>query len=248
MPSPEVFLAGVGLLAGFIDSIAGGGGLIALPAMSLVVGPGIDAIGTNKIASLAAAGIAFLVYLWRGHVDWRSSLLFTATVGAGAFFGSLAAQWVPKNAFPWMLAATCPLILFMVWNNDIWAARALHPGKASVIAVALAGFGAGLYDGIWGPGGGTIMFLGLLYFARLPLLTALAASKIANSAAAVVALVTYGVTGHVHVHEGMMLAAGMLIGGFFGANLASTRASRVVRPVLLVIVVLLAVRVISVYA
>ena len=248
MPSAEVFLTGVGLLAGFIDSIAGGGGLIALPAMSLVVGPGIDAIGTNKIASLAAAGIAFLVYLWRGHVDWRSSILFTVAVGAGALAGSIAAQWMPKEVFPWMLAATCPLILLMIWNNDIWVARALHPGKASVVAVALAGFGAGLYDGIWGPGGGTIMFLGLLYFARLPLLTALAASKLANSAAAIVALVTYGVAGHVHYHEGLMLATGMLIGGFFGANLASTRASRIVRPTLLVIVVLLAARVIAVYA
>ena len=238
----------MGLLAGFIDSIAGGGGLIALPAMSLVVGPGIDAIGTNKIASLGAAGIAFLVYLFRGHVDWRSSILFTVAVGGGALVGSIAAQWIPKEFFPWMLAATCPLILFMVWNNEIWAARALHPGKASTVAVALAGFGAGLYDGIWGPGGGTIMFLGLLYFARLPLLTALAASKLANSAAAVVALVTYGVAGHVHVRQGLMLAAGMTVGGFFGANLASTSASRVVRPALLIIVLLLAARVIAVYA
>lgn len=238
----------MGLIAGFIDSIAGGGGLIALPAMSLVVGPGIDAIGTNKIASLGAAGIAFLVYLWRGHVDWKSSILFTAATGIGALAGSILAQWVPKEAFPWMLAATGPMILYMIWRKDIWVSRALHPGKASTLAVALAGLGAGLYDGIWGPGGGTVMLLGLLFFARLPLLTALAASKLANSAAAAVALVTYGVAGNVHPREGMLLAAGMIAGGFVGANLASTRAAQVVRPALLVIVLLLAARVIAVYA
>lgn len=86
---------------------------------------------------------------------------------------------------------------------------------------------AGLYDGIWGPAGGTIMFLGLLYFARLA---------------------TYGVAGLVHVHQGVMLASGMMVGGFLGANLASTSASRIVRPALLVIVLLLAARVIAVYA
>ncbi len=239
----------MGLLAGFIDAIAGGGGLIALPAMSLVVGPGVDAIGTNKIASLAAAGIAFLVYLKRGHVDWKSSVLFTAMVGIGALFGSIAAQWTPKEVFPWLLAITCPLILVMVWRKDIWASRALHPGQqASRLAIALAGFGAGIYDGMWGPGGGTIMFLGLLYFARLPLLTALAASKLANTAAAIVALVTYGVAGHVHVRLGLILGMGMLTGGFFGANLASTNAARVVRPALLAIVILLAIRVLMVHA
>jgi len=79
-------------------------------------------------------------------------------------------------------------------------------------------------------------------------LTALAASKLANTTSAIVGLTTYAVAGHVHVHEGSMLAIGMLVGGFFGAHLASTNANRIVRPALVLIVVLLAARVISVYA
>ena len=248
MANPDLFLIAVGLAAGFIDSIAGGGGLIALPAMSLIVGPGVGAIGSNKIASLAAAGIAFAVYLRKGHVDWKSSIVFTACVGAGAFFGSVTAQFIPAEVFPWLLAVTCPLILYLVLKRDLWTARALHPGDASIVAVSLSGLVVGFYDGVWGPGGGTLMFLGLLFFARLPLLTALAASKLANTVAAIVGLSTYAAAGHVHYHQGSMLAVGMLVGGFFGANLASTQASRVVRPALVVIVVLLAVRVISVYA
>jgi uncharacterized membrane protein YfcA len=248
LPHAEAFLIAVGLLAGFIDSIAGGGGLIALPAMSLVVGPGVEAIGTNKIASLACAGIAFAVYLRKGHVDWKSSVLFTAAVGFGAFFGSLAAQWMPPAVFPWLLGITCPLILYLVWKRDLWTSRALHPGTATFFAVVASGLATGFYDGVWGPGGGTLMFLGLLFFARLPLLTALAASKLSNTVAAIVGLTTYGIAGHVHVHYGSMLAIGMAVGGFFGAHLASTNATRVVRPALVVIVLLLAVRVISVYA
>lgn len=248
MSNPDLFLISVGLAAGFIDSIAGGGGLIALPAMSLIVGPGVEAIGTNKMASLAAASIAFLVYHRKGHVDWKSSILFTAFVGIGAFCGSVTAQFISPEVFPWLLVITCPLILYLVWKRDLWTVRALHPGRATFAAVSLSGLAAGFYDGVWGPGGGTLMFLGLLFFARLPLLTALAASKLANTVAAMVGLSTYAAAGHVHPHEGAMLASGMLVGGFFGANLASTNASRVVRPALLVIVALLAARVVALYA
>ena len=248
MPNPEIFLVAVGLVAGFIDAIAGGGGLIALPAMSLIVGPGVDAIGTNRLAGLCAAGVAFAVYLRKGHVDWKSSVLFTGCVGVGAFIGGVTAQFIPARVFPWLLLVTCPLILYLVWKRDLWTARALHPGTASFAAVVASGLAAGFYDGVWGPGGGTLMFLGLLYFARLPLLTALAASKLANTVSATVGLATYAVAGRVHLHEAVMLAIGMLTGGFVGASIASANATRVVRPALLVIVVLLAARVISEYA
>lgn len=216
--------------------------------MSLVVGAGVEAIGTNKIAGVAVALIAFLVYHRKGHVDWKSSILFTISVGGGALVGSIAAQYMPKSVFPWLLLITSPLILYLVLKRDLWTVRALHPGNASVTAVALSGLACGFYDGAWGPGAGTLMFLGLLYFARLPLLTALAASKMANTTSAIVGLTSYSIAGHVHVHEGAMLASGMLVGGFLGAHYASANAERVVRPVLVVIAILLAVRVISVYA
>ena len=216
--------------------------------MSLVVGPGVDAMGTNRIASLCTALIAFIVYFRKGHVDWKSSIWFTAAIAVGALFGGITAQWMPREVFPWLLLATCPLILALVWKRDLWTARALHPGEASVNAVALSGLAVGFYDGVWGPGGGTLMFLALLFFARLPLLTALAASKLANIVSASVGVITYGIAGHVHVHAGLILASGMTAGGFVGASLASTNASKVVRPVLLVVVALLLIRVITTFA
>lgn len=242
----DALLLGAGLLAGFIDAIAGGGGLIALPAISLVVGPGLDAIGSNKVASLSAAAIAFAVYLWRGHVKWKSGLLFAATVGVGSLLGSLFARLEPVGLFPWLLAITCPIILYFVWQKDLWAAREVDSSAdVSMLAVVLAGIACGFYDGAWGPGGGTFMFLALLVFAKMPLLASLAASKLANTFSATVGLATYGAGGYVHWHEGIVLASGMLTGAFFGSNLASTRASRIVRPMLLVVVLLLVVKVIA---
>src|SRR4051812_17697004 len=113
-----LLLIAAGLLAGFIDSIAGGGGLITLPALTLAVGAGPHAIGSNKIVGTTGALIALLVYLRAGHFDWRKSLVFAAWVGAGAYLGSRTAPFVPVTVFPWLLVATCPLILWIVWRKD----------------------------------------------------------------------------------------------------------------------------------
>jgi len=239
------FLLTAGIVTGFVDSIAGGGGLVSLPCISLVVGPGVDAIGTNKIAGLGAALVALVVYARHGHVDWRRSVAFMVATGVGSFTGSRLAPLVPASAFPWLLAATCPVILYIVWKKDLWSAREVlpsAPGAHVFLAVAAAGFGCGVYDGIWGPGAGTFMFLALVFIARLPLLTSLAAAKLANTASAATALVSYGMQGHVHVLPGLMVAAGTLAGGYVGAHQANKRASRIVRPVLAVVVALLVIK------
>jgi uncharacterized membrane protein YfcA len=258
----SVFLLVAGTVTGFVDSIAGGGGLVSLPSLSLVLGPGVDAIGTNKIAGFGAALIALVVYAWHGHVDWRRSITFTVATGLGAFLGSRLAPLMPVWLFPWLLAATCPVILYIVWNKDLWSAREVAHESAqkvthasistsdrnssfamsSLAAVVAAGFICGLYDGMWGPGSGTFMFLALLFIVRLPLLASLAAAKLANTASAVTSLVSYAAQGHVHVIPGLIVAAGTLVGGYVGAHQANRQASRIVRPVLAVVVTLLVIK------
>ena len=103
----------------------------------------------------------------------------------------------------------------------------------------IAGIAVGFYDGFFGPGGGTFMLLGLLWGVRLPLLEALLLSKLANTVSAGVSLVSYGIQGYVHPRYGIVMAIGMTVGGFMGAQLASKRAEKVVRPVLALVVVLL---------
>lgn len=240
-----VFLGFSGIVAGFVDSIAGGGGLITLPALSLAVGQGVAAVATNKICGLTASAVALLVYVRRGHMDWRNSTAFAVAVAGGGLTGSRIAPLLPGWVFPWLLVVTCPVILWVVWERDLWVGREVaNPDHRPRSALVVAGCGAaiGVYDGVWGPGSGTFMFLALLFVARQPLLPSLAAAKLANTASAAVALASYGISGHVHVREGSLVALGTVAGGYVGANMASARAAKVVRPVLAVVVILLVIK------
>lgn len=237
------FLITAGLIAGFIDSIAGGGGLITLPSLAWILGPGILAIGTNKIVGSVAALVALLVYASRGHFNLSKSLAFAVWVGIGSFAGSRVAPFIPAAWFPYFLAASCPLILWTVWKKDLWVAREEQHLQnltgSNDRAIILSGLACGLYDGAWGPGGGTFMFLALFFYAKLPLLIAIAASKLANTTSATASLVSYAAQGQVHPLEGLVMTSGVMVGSFFGARHASARATKIVRPALVAVSALL---------
>jgi uncharacterized membrane protein YfcA len=237
--STDFILVVSGLVAGAIDSIAGGGGLITLPVLSSILEPGANAIGTNKIVGATGAMIAFLVYLRRQPLNVKKSLWFLVAIGLGSILGSLGNPLVPKMYFRYFLIGACPLVLWMIWNKQFFIQAAEDHQPRSVSALVAAGVVAGFYDGFFGPGGGTVMLLGLLWAVRLPLFEALLLSKLANTISASVALVSYGVRGYVHVRLGVVMAIGMVTGGFFGAHFASKRAEKIVRPVLALVVFLL---------
>ena len=242
----EVLLVLTGLLAGFIDAIAGGGGLITLPTLTLLLGAGAHAIGTNKIGGSVAAAMALFVYSRKGHTDWKRSLVFALWVALGAFAGSRVSPLIAPAGFRLILVVSCPLILWVVYRKDLWVEREAKThtrkrGWRSVLetGVVFSGLACGFYDGLWGPGGGTFMFLALVFVGRLPLLTALAASKLANLVSALTALASYASGGWVHWHEGIVMASTMAIGAMMGAQQANRRAAQIVRPVLVTVVVLL---------
>jgi len=116
----ELMLIFAGIVAGSIDSIAGGGGLITLPMLTSVLEPGPHAIGTNKIVGTVGALIAFLVYLRKQPLNLKKGLSFILAVGAGSLLGSLCSPLVPKIYFRYFLIAACPLVLYVIWNKNIF--------------------------------------------------------------------------------------------------------------------------------
>jgi uncharacterized protein len=239
-----LLLAFVGALAGFIDSIAGGGGLITVPVLSILLGPGAEAIGTNKIAASVGTLIAMLVYMRMGHVRIRGHLWFFAVVALSSGLGAWTSAWVPPVVYKWFIVAIVPLLLFVVMKKDLWIKRAASEDHSHVNKQALwmAGFACGFYDGIAGPGGGTLMFLSLFILARFPLIEAMATAKVANLASASFSLVTYAAAGHVLWDKGLSMAIGMAFGAFAGASLATKNAAAWARVALAVVSSLLVLR------
>jgi hypothetical protein len=231
-----------GLFAGIVDAVAGGGGLITLPALMLQVGAGAHAIGSNKIPGFVAAFAALLVYAKRGHLEWRSGARFSVAISIGAFAGSLASPHLPLAAFRVLLWVTAPLVLgFVFLGKELFERAVDHRSaeRSSVPRLFVLGGVIGFYDGAWGPGGGTFMVLGLLVGTKMPVLGALATAKLANSCSALFSGLGYWTAGRVDVHAGLRVAAGALVGATLGARLASQFTAKMVRPALALVSILL---------
>jgi uncharacterized membrane protein YfcA len=234
-------LALLAALAGFIDAIAGGAALITLPALSAVLGPGARAIGTAKLVGATAAVTAFLVLWAKGQRLDRIALTFGAWIGLGSLAGSTAAPHVDPEAFRYLMIGVCPLLLYVVLQKDRWLVEPA-PNPPSQARIALPGLAVGLYDGFFGPAGGTFMFLALVLVMGRPLLTALITAKFVNAVAGCVALANYARQDLVSWRHGSVMAAAVLAGAAFGARQAAHSGSRLVRPMLVVVTVLLLIR------
>lgn len=237
-------LLGFGLLAGYIDSIAGGGGLITLPVLLWFLHSGPDAVGTNKIVGTTAALVALLIYRRNGHFQLKQSLYFSLAVGIGAVGGSLVTPYLPPYLFKWFLLVISPLILWILSRREVWVREpVIGPASRFSVRVLLVGFAAGIYDGMWGPGGGTFMFLGLFLVARLPLLQAIASSKLANVCSASFSLGSFALRGYVHWQVGFIMASSVAVGAYYGAHHANKHSARIVRPVLTIVTLLLVLKI-----
>lgn len=233
-----------GLVTGFVDSIAGGGGLISVPVFTLALEPGVIAIGTNKVVGFMSTAVALYVYRARGHVKLRGNLRYAATVGFGAVLGALCAGIVSPDFYKWLIAAIAPLVIFVIFRKEIWVKQSMREDHTQPHPFILysAGVGCGFFDGIAGPGAGTLMFLSLFTLARLPLLTSMATAKIGNLTSASVALIIFALRGHVMWKPGLFMALGVLFGATAGASLATRNAAPLARVALAVVSTLLIIR------
>jgi len=231
-----------GFITGLIDSVVGGGGLISLPFLSWMIAPGPEAIGTNKIVGTIGASIALLVYARKGHLVFKAGILFCIICAIGSFCGSSASPYIPKDYFKYIIVIVCPIILYIVWNKEkFFGDRHVHREYHWSIFFTAA-FLSGFYDGFFGPGGGTFMFLSLYLGTGFPLLTSIAISKLANTFSAGTALITYHHNGFVHWKEGLLMGLGMSIGSYIGASYNSKMSATIVKPALTLVVAILIIK------
>lgn len=242
----QLFLLIVGgFFGGLIDSIVGGGGLITVPVFLMILGPNAAAIGTNKVAAVAAQLSALAVYVRNSQVELSRAWKFLGVTSVGAVVGAALAPFLPPGFFKWFLLIIAPVVLILVFTRKLWTrpvGAAKHPRLAYV-----GSFFAGVYDGIAGPGGGTLMFLSLFLLGGMPATLAMGTGKLANLGSATFSLATYATQGNVNWVLGSIMAVPISLGAWLGARFSSRQtqeddARKLARIALLIVSVLLVAR------
>lgn len=240
-----LFLLAAGLVTGLIDSVAGGGGLISVPAYMLVLGAGVEAIATNKISALCSTLAALYIYHRSGFIDLKTNKYFLALVFLGACAGALLSRYMPPAFYKYMLVVLIPLILFVLFQRHLWKEKVRERKPQWVLCIL--GFVCGVYDGIAGPGGGTLMFLSLFVFGGLPLTFSIGTAKLANVFSAGSSLLTYLAMGKVQWLYAVPGTLTIIIGAMIGAKFATKNAAFYARVCLAIVSVLMLVRLVRMY-
>lgn len=226
-------------LAGFIDSIAGGGGLISLPAYYLAGLPAPLAAGTNKLSAGVGTIASTFRYIRGGKVLWRVGLLGAAGAIPGSWLGALLLQAIPEAAVRTMMILAIPLVAAVVLRQRSGISVRRVPVQWDLPMAAAIGFGIGFYDGLVGPGTGTFLIIAFTMLLGIEGVMASGTAKIVNLSSNISALLTLLTTGNVLFALGLPAALCGVVGNWLGAGLTMKKGTRVIRTVLLVVLALL---------
>jgi uncharacterized protein len=227
-----LFLTTLAGLAGFVDAIAGGGGLITLPALLIAGVAPTDAIATNKLQGTFGVATASARYWHAGLIDLHSLATAIAATAAGAAAGSLLVSNVDTvvlhRIMPFALIAAALYFAATPYLREYAPHASLSTGAFALGAAAPVGF----YDGIFGPGAGSLYTLAFLALAGCNLITATANAKILNFMSNLASLGIFLVSGHVNFAIGLSMAAGQIIGAWVGSHTALKHGTWIIRPLL----------------
>ena len=233
-------------LASFVDGVAGGGGIISVPTYFLAGLPAHLALGTNKLSSGIGTVVSTLRFIRGGFVNWRLAIPSVVLALYGAHLGTRLQLTLDERYLKWLLLLVLPLVAFVVLRQKKLPEEPgeIAPRRQTAIVLA-SSLLIGAYDGFYGPGTGTFLILIYCGMAKMDLRTASGNVKLVNLASNVGALATSLMHGKVFIVLGLIGAAASVGGHYLGSGLAIKDGSKIVRPVILIVLVLLAVKVIS---
>lgn len=227
-------------LAGFVDSIAGGGGLISLPAYYLAGLPPALAGGTNKMGAFLGTAVATGKYASRGLIPWKLGI--AALLGAlpGSYVGAELLGMLPPTYVKLGVLLALPLVaVFVLANKDGLRPRQLVPEQWSLAACFAIGLLVGIYDGLIGPGTGTFLQLMFVSLIGMEVLKASGAARLVNLCSNVGALVSLALQGQVLYALALPAAAFGMAGNYLGSSLAIQKGAPFIRLLLMAVLVLL---------
>lgn len=235
-------------LASFMDAIAGGGGIISVPTYLLAFHglPTYFALGTNKLSSSIGTVFSTGRFIKNGYVQWSLALPSIAFALLGSMGGTWLQHHTPDVVLKYLLLAVLPVVAVITLRTRTWPDQ---PGEISFAKQAAIVWSAsliiGAYDGYYGPGTGTFLMIIFIRMAKLDTRTAAGNVKVVNLSSNLGSLFTAWRAGYLYWGVGLIAAAASIAGHYIGAGLAIKNGSRIVKPTVVIVLILLAVKVLS---
>ena len=233
-----LFICPLIFLGGFVDSVAGGGGLITLPAYLMAGLPVHVAAGTNKVVNGSGSTIASVKYFRSGKIRLRPALWAAAGALAGASFGARIAMHLSDRVLQGLMLVALPVVaVFLVVKKDFGKdPEERDHSRQYIVLVSLAiGLAVGCYDGIVGPGTGTLLIMAFTALLHMDMVTASGSAKVANVASNVASAVAFILGGQVMWSIVLPAAACSILGNYCGARYAIRGGGQRIRIMIFVV-------------
>jgi uncharacterized membrane protein YfcA len=223
-------------LGGFVDAIAGGGGLISLPAYMIAGLPPHFAIATNKLSSGMGTFVSTLRFGKSGNIPWKVAVPAVIMAMIGSSSGARLALLVDADLFKKIMLVIIPITAYYVLKTkNLDVERDPLDGKQTLIRASISALLIGMYDGFYGPGTGTFLILLLTGFARMQLGDANGTSKAINLTTNLSSLVVYLLNAKVMIPLGLLAGVFGIAGNYIGVSFFKEKGSRAVKPIMIVV-------------
>ena len=234
-----VLLFFAALVAGFVDSIAGGGGMITIPALLLSGISPLQALATNKLQSTFGSFSATLHFYKKGFINLKFSLPFAIIAFVFSAIGTISVQFIRVDS----LSKILPFLIlifgfYFLLAPNIGTTQKTKKASGTLLILAIAG--VGLYDGFFGPGTGSFFILALILVGGFELTQSLGQAKLYNFATNIASLIFFALGGHMLWWIGIVMALGQFIGANLGAKMAIRYGIRIVKPLIVAVSFLMA--------
>lgn len=230
-----LILIGVAALAGWVDSIGGGGGLITIPALLWAGLPPVQVLATNKLQSSFGSLTATLNYTRQGHLNPSDYKLAVVLTFIGSVLGALLVQRIDSailsKIIPFLMIAFAVYFIFAPTLND----QDRHQRLTPTLFALIIGGGIGFYDGFFGPGTGTFFVMAAVLLLGLGIQKATGLTKLLNFTSNLAALIVFALHGEVLWLLGILMGLGQIAGSFVGSQMASKHGAKLIRPVLIIV-------------
>ncbi len=242
---PFLIVCPLALVAGFVDAIAGGGGLISLPAYLIAGIPPHLALGTNKLMTTIGSTVATISYIRAGYVNFLLAACCIPCAFLGSMLGSMLVLYISVIYLRWLLLILLPLTALFLLKKKTFVSGGNPQSRGRIYACAIiSSFILGAYNGFYGPGTGLFLILALTSFAGMKLTAANGLTKMITFSSNIAAVVVFVWHGTVLFPLALMAALFSVTGNYLGSSFFSKKGSSGCRVVMLLVIVIFMIRVI----